>query len=452
MKMAKTLTAAAVERLKPLPGKRRIIRDGASQSLFLVIQPSGHKSWMMRFRRPGGGIGKLVLGPLDRSARELTGEPEIGQPLTLAAARSLAADVHRRRAMGRDVVADHKAAKHRQLAEIAESSGSAFAALARKFIDEHARRRTRRWQETARLLGFRYPADGGEPITIAGGLASRWGDRLASSVDAHDIYSVIDEARRVGIPGLDRRRDGASDAQGRAMAAALSKLFSWLVEHRKIAINPTLGMYKPPAPEERDRVLSDAEIKKFWKATDAVGEPFGALLRLLLLTGARLNEVARMTRGELSDDLTTWSIPGSRTKNRKAHTVPLAPLARDILRGVRQVANSEYVFTTTGTAPVSGFSKTKTHLDEAMGVSDWRLHDLRRTAITGMARAGADLHVIERAVNHVSGSFRGVVGTHQRHSYAKEVRDALEAWANQLTSIVEGRPANVTPIRQRRRS
>jgi integrase len=451
--MAKTLTTAAVERLKPLPGKkRRIIRDGASQSLFLVIQPSGHKSWMMRFRRPGGGIGKLVLGPLDRSARELTGEPEIGQPLTLAAARSLAAVVHRRRAMGRDVVADHKAAKYRRLAEIEESSDNAFATLARKFIDEHARRRTRRWQETARLLGFRYPADGGEPITIAGGLASRWGDKPIAQIDGHDLYQVVDEARRVGIPGLKQRRNGASDTQGRAMAAALSKLFSWLVEHRKIAVDPTLGMYKPPAPKARDRVLSDAEIKKFWKATDAVGEPFGALLKLLLLTGARLNEVAQMTRGELSDDLTTWSIPGSRTKNRRAHTLPLAPLSRDILRGVKPLADSDYVFTTTGTAPVSGFSKTKARLDAAMGVSDWRLHDLRRTAITGMARAGADLHVIERAVNHVSGSFGGVVGVYQQHRFADEVRAAMEAWGNLLTSIVEGRPANVTPIRQRRRS
>ena len=132
--------------------------------------------------------------------------------------------------------------------------------------------------------------------------------------------------------------------------------------------------------------------------------------------------------------------------------MPLAPQARDILRGIRRVANSECVFSTNGRSPVSGFSKAKARLDEAMGVSDWRLHDLRRTAVTGMARAGADLHVIERAVNHVSGSFGGIVGVYQQHRFADEVRAALEAWANLLTSIVEGRPANVTPIRQRRRS
>jgi integrase len=234
------------------------------------------------------------------------------------------------------------------------------------------------------------------------------------------------------------------------MAAAMSKLFGWLVEHRKIAVDPTLGMYKPPAPKARDRVLSDEEVKKLWRAADDAAEPFGQLLKMLLLTGARLNEVARMTRVELSGDLATWSIPGERTKNRRAHVVPLSPLARNVLRTVKPVANSEFVFTTNGVAPVSGFSKMKSRLDAAIGVANWRLHDLRRTAVTGMARAGADLAVIERAVNHVSGSFAGVVGIYQQHRYADEVRAALEAWSNLLVSLVEGRGANVTPIRQRR--
>ena len=156
--MARVLTAAAMERFKPT-GKRRWVRDGGAQSLYLVIQGSGHKSWVMRFRRPDGKPGKIVLGPVDLSGRELKGEPQIGQPLSLPAARQLAARVHRDRALGHDVVADHKARRHRQRAEIKDRADSAFGTLVRRFIEEHARLKTRQWRSTAMRLGLRYPLD-----------------------------------------------------------------------------------------------------------------------------------------------------------------------------------------------------------------------------------------------------------------------------------------------------
>src|SRR5262245_7952615 len=105
---AKMLTDAAVKKLKPIPGRRRIVRDAGARSLYLVVQPSGHKSWVMRFRRPSGTPGKISLGPVDLSGREIAGEPAIGMPLTLTGARQLAAQVHRERVLGRDPVADHK--------------------------------------------------------------------------------------------------------------------------------------------------------------------------------------------------------------------------------------------------------------------------------------------------------------------------------------------------------
>lgn len=192
--MTASLTAAAVEKYRPGP-KRRIIRDAGAKSLFLVIEPSGHKLWRMRFRN-GKRISKLTLGPYDR-APELSGEPVIGQPLTLAAARQLASWVHRQRVLGRDVVADHKAAKHRRHVETETLAANTFGVAVRSFVEEHARPKLRLWRRTARYLGLDYPLKGdAAPTKTRGGLAERWADRPVSDIDEHDIFEVIDETKR----------------------------------------------------------------------------------------------------------------------------------------------------------------------------------------------------------------------------------------------------------------
>jgi hypothetical protein len=143
--VVKILTDAACRKFVPGPERRRI-RDAGARSLFLVIEPSGHKAWQMRFRRPSGRITKLTLGPFEQSGRELASDPQIGQPLTLQAARQLAAEVHRQRALGHDVAADHKARRRRQHIEIEERSGNTFGAAVRGYIDEYARPETRNWR------------------------------------------------------------------------------------------------------------------------------------------------------------------------------------------------------------------------------------------------------------------------------------------------------------------
>lgn len=174
-----------------------------------------------------------------------------------------------------------------------------------------------------------------------------------------------------------------------------------------------------------------------------------ALLKLLLLTGCRLNEVAGMTRTELSDDGATWNIPGSRTKNKRPHVVPLAHLAREPLNSVKPIAGEAgLVFTTTGRSPVSGWSKIKRRLDEAMKIPPWRLHDLRRTTATGMAEIGIAPHIVEAALNHISGAKAGVAGTYNRAAYAEEKRAALERWALHVQGLVSERPANVVKMRK----
>lgn len=448
--MITKLTDRAVLNYKP-GAKRRRIRDPLAKSLFLVIEPSGVKSWQMRFRRPTGQIGKLTLGRADASGRELKDDPEIGQPLTLAAARQLAAKVHRERELGRDPIAEHKARKHRQRAELVHHSNNTFALAARAYVEEYAKLKQRRWPETARLLGIQPNS----PTPIAGGLAERWGQKPVGEIDSQEIWCAVDEARRLSVPGLTARNKGLSEARARALHAALSALFTWLQRHRRVTSNPCAGLHRPAAPRPRQRTLSSDEIRLFWGACDVVGEPFGAILKLLLLTGARLNEVAGMRRSELRTD-GAWQLPGTRTKNSRPHKVLLPPPALALI----PVGAQDLVFTTTGTTPPSGWSRAKRRLDAAMlaaarnrardaSIAPWRLHDLRRTAVTGMAELGVRPDVIELCVNHVSGSRGGIAGVYNQSELLPERKAALERWSAHVAGLVSGGMSNVFALHHR---
>jgi integrase len=440
--MAKTLTSASVEKLKPNPRKRLWVRDGASQALYLVIQPSGHKSWAMMFRKKHrDGVERLFLGPLDLSGRRHDAEPVIGQHLTLVAARRLAARINSNRAVGVDVVGHHRAEKHRRRVALVESSASTFAAVAKAFIVEHARPKTRGWVETAANLGF----DSGMNLK-PNGLAARWADRDIKTIDASDLFSVIEESRRIGTPGIAPRQGGPSDARARKQHAALSQMFSWAIRQRRIETNPVGSLAPPSVPKSRDRVLSRAEIKSFWGATDALKEPFSSVLKLLLLSGARLNEIAQLRWDEVSEDGTTLTISSDRVKNHRVFVLPVAPASQAIIAD--QPREGRYVFTTNGLVPIALGSKVKAQLDQAMAdVPAWVVHDLRRTCATGMAEIGVAPHIIEACLNHISGHKAGVAGIYNRAAYAQEKRAAFELWASHLETLVTGRPAKVVPIR-----
>lgn len=183
-------------------------------------------------------------------------------------------------------------------------------------------------------------------------------------------------------------------------------------------------------------------------ALGGLGYPFGPIYRLLLPTGQRLREVAEMTWREIDGD--TWTLPEARNKNADEHTVPLLPEARAVLADLPRLGR--HVFTTTGNSPVSGFTRARERVDKLMveasddPIPAFTIHDLRRTAATGMAGLRFPPHVVEAVQNHRSGTRRGVAGVYNRFDYADEKRAALDAWARYVTRLVEGEPVNVVQI------
>jgi integrase len=461
------LTAAAVRKYAPQT-KRREIRDTLAPGLHLVVQPKpgGAKSWAMRFRRPDGRPAKLTLGRVDLDERETDDEPVLGGALTLRQARQLANKIDRQRARGVDVIAEYAVQRTATRNAAVHRAASGFAGAAREFVADYKVRRwgtrPRRWHEDARLLGLAWPpeADPGqvEPTIIPGGLADRWSEKPTAEITDDDVYAVVDEARRRGIPGLPRHAKGSSDSRGRKMHGALSVLFRWLMRHRRVRSNPCISVERPGPPPQRQRTLTEQEVRWLWLATGRLGPPYGSLLQMLLLTGARLDEVTGMRRAELSDDGATWTIPAERTKNHRPHLVPLSPLSIATLNETPQIENARgLVFTYSGAA-LTGFSGMKAKLDVMMleiardedpsaALPPWRLHDLRRTVSTMMHdQLGIMPHVVEAVLNHVSGHKAGVAGTYNTAQYRAEKTTALARWAAHVQGVVEQREANVVAL------
>lgn len=227
--------------------------------------------------------------------------------------------------------------------------------------------------------------------------------------------------------------------------AAVRRMFAWCVDRGIIETSPCSGLRPPAVERSRDRVLSDEELWRVWLASDEVGWPFGPLAKLLILTGQRLNEVSRLRWAEIDMNARLWTLPRQRTKSNVAHTVPLSSQSVSLLSGLPALSSEAgLVFTTTGYSPVGGFSRAKTRIDAAIArsrpfgepIARWTFHDLRRTAASGMARLKIDIHVVEKVLNHSSGSFAGIVGVYQRHTFAEEKRDALQAWGNFVEQLV----------------
>ncbi|MSX01593.1 MAG: DUF4102 domain-containing protein [Actinobacteria bacterium] len=395
----------------PRPSSRREIADDGVVGLYLVVQPSGSKSWAYRYRF-GGVPRKLTLGAY----------PALSIKDGRDAARSAMATLDR----GRDPADDKRREKQARL----DGTSSVDHAL-NEFITLHVKARNRP-TTIATTVGF-----------IDGLVRPAWARRSLKSISKADVNSLLRSIVERGTPATANRTH-----------AILRKFFGWCAEQAILEVSPAAGVKAPAKSNTSDRVLTNDEIALCWAACDRIGWPFGPMVQLLLLTGQRRSEVAGMRWAELDLRSTspTWTIPKERSKNAKAHTVPLSDLAVQVINALPRVASDAgYCFTTNGEASVSGYSKGKARLDAAMvavmveaGLGDgdrpptvdaWRLHDLRRTAATGMAGLGTAVHVVEAALNHVSGRISGVAAIYNRFEYADEKRVALQTWANHLRNL-----------------
>ncbi|WP_131113670.1 tyrosine-type recombinase/integrase [Lichenihabitans psoromatis] len=410
--MGKALTVRAIDTLKP-GSSRREIPDGLIGGLYLVVQPSGAKSWACRYRA-NGTPRKLTIGAYPgidlKSAREL-------------AQRALV-DV----ASGGDPAGVKQSAKTKA---IPPSDRDLVEKVAASFVERYVKANTRASsaKETERILNRE--------------ITPKWKGRRLGSITRAEIHELLD-----GI--VDR----GSPIQANRVLAATRKMCAWAVERGLIEASPCDKIKAPSAERSRDRVLSDAELRAVWDACGAIGWPFGPLVKMLALTGQRREEVGSMRWSEVDLDAKLWTLPRERSKNDQAHTVPLSDPALQMLKALPHVG--EFVFSTNARNPVAGYSKAKIRIDALIAetaegnaaLPAWVFHDLRRTAATGMARLGIALPVVEKVLNHTSGSFGGIVGVYQRHGFSDEKRTALEAWGRFVEQLVSGTPAgNVVEMR-----
>lgn len=406
---AQKLTAKTIANAKPPKSGRLEIWDsiiGGDPSLpgsfCLRVTTNGVKSWCVMYR-------------LDGKQRRMT----IGTfpAYELAAARELARDTLKKVGRGIDPAEERKAARVAPAPTATETVEMAV----HEFIEKHAKRNTRSWAETQGV--FRRH------------VLPAWGDRPLASITRRDANDLVDDILEQGKPYAANNT-----------LRHVRKFFNWCVQKLKLEASPVAGVQLPAKEQSRDRILSDDEVCTIWKACDGMGWPFGPAFLLMLITGQRRTEVARMRWSDIDIDSGNWTLPREATKSDRLHEVPLSALAMEILASVPKTG--EYVFSTTGRTPISGYSRAKKRCDALSDATDWRLHDLRRTAASGMARLGVGPHVVEKVLNHSNGQISGVAAIYNRYGYDNEKRAALDAWARHLEALISGKTDNVVHLQQ----
>lgn len=438
------ITKRTVDAAKPA-AKDYFLWDDDVAGFGLKVTPAGGKVYVYQYRiaRPGEAERTPAKRYTIGRHGSLTPEQARKRAKDLAALVQQGIDP---RQQERDAHSARDEAERLAIEKARLEGDLAFENIAALWLDHYEHERSRRPSSVrlAKLVVNNHlkPALAGKPLPHIG---------------RAELQPIID-----GIPSKQK-------AMRRAVFAYASVLFGWAAQRGDIASNPLLSMAKPEAPRARDRVLTDDELAVVWRSSAGLNDPFGPFFRLLIVTGQRRAEVAGMGWAELDRSTQTWTVPAERAKNGIAHIVPLNDLAvaeldRRAVAAHGDASNepteawpkSGYVLTTTGATPISGITKAKAALENAVAdargenaapMPAWRIHDLRRTLATGLQRLGARFEVTEAILNHVSGSKAGVAGIYQKHDWKEEKRSALDAWARHVETILK--PAakeNVVPI------
>ena len=403
------LTATVVERMKPPKKGRLEYADNVLPGLSLRVTENGSKSWSLHYRVAGEGGetegGRQLKGKLKRMT--------LGRyPLVdLTQAREKARTALELADAGVDPV--H--ARRHDITARREAKANTVGAVAAAFIERYRKRRNKpqTWREGKSVL---------DRLVLP-----HWSGRPIADIHRRDVIDLLDYI-------LDHHRPHAANKA----LKEIRKLFNWAVERELVEASPAVHVNLPTKEHHRDRVLTEDEIVAVWQACAHLGFPFGALIRMLLVTGQRRNEVAHMRWSDLDLENRAWTVPREVTKSDRAHQMPLSTLAVEVLESLPRF-NGHYVFSTTsGEKPVSGFSRAKRRVDALSGANNWRLHDLRRTAASGMAKLGTPINVLSKVLNHVSAAGQGgVTAIYNRYGYEAEKRQALEAWSRHLSDLVK---------------
>jgi integrase len=396
--MTRKVTALSITKMKAGAARREI---PAGNGLYVIVQPSGKKSFALRYRRPDGRPVKLTLG---------------NGTMTLAAARAAASAAMLEVSQGHDPARARMEAK----AKIAAETANTLANVVEEYLDREGKK-LRTVNDRRRIFDrLILPALGGRPI---------------GEIERIDVVRL-----------LDKIEDNNGPRMADMVLAILGKVFNWYAARSGTFRSPLVrGMGRCDTQERaRSRTLTDSELRAVWKAADTLASPRGALVKFLLLTACRRSEAALMRESEL--DGCDWVLPPERHKTGKkigALVRPLSAAALAVLASIPRIAGCPYVFSTDGKRPMSGFSWIKRDLDKLSGVGGYHLHDLRRTGRSLLSRAGVNADVAERCLGHVIGGVRGV---YDRHEYYHEKKHAFEALAAQIARVVDPQD-NVTTLR-----
>jgi integrase len=353
------------------------------------VTPKGRKVFIVMYRVGGAGsrLRKYTIGPYGR--------------VTLPMARAQAQKIFAAKLDGRDMASEKRESRRRLVVDRTDG-----------LIETYLRERVASLR-TAKAIAGRFQRD----------VLPRWSEKSIHEIKKRDVIELIAEVAQ------------RSPIVAHQLLKTIRTFFKWCIGRDVLEFSPSDGVPSPGKEKSRDRVLTDQELTQVMRAARQMDSPFGRIVDFLTLTGQRREEVARMTWDEVDESTRTWCLPGDRTKNGRPHIVHLSGPAWNVLESCHR--QNAYVFSTvSGARPVRISGWHKRALDARCGVVGWRLHDLRRTAVTGMARLGVAPHIADKVLNHQTGTISGVAAVYQRHDFLAERKDALDRWAAHVQQLV----------------